>query len=310
MTTTEWIEIAAWAALGFAVIPLGWAMFRAVTIEVDDEEAVLVTELGKWTRTFRAPGLVVLPLRLMPWVRLHRVSLRRDFREFEGIHINDARGTTLLVDLWIELRVDKPEKALFQVEDWDRSLRNLVHHAATSILGNREFNEILCDRNELAQLVERDIATETARWGVQVDLVFIRNVRLLPEVSQQMFENVAARLERAKADIEEEGRLQVAMLEAETAARIAKLVADAKGQYPASVGRAFASLRDKPRVLEAYHRLYELSVMRPHRTITFDGFGDDEMRAVDAVLMAPGAEGGGLVANAFPALGPAEKRRV
>jgi len=51
-----------------------------------------------------------------------------------------------------------------------------------------------------------------------------------------MFETVAARLERAKARVEEEGRLNVAMLDAETAAKVAKLIADAKSQYPLALG--------------------------------------------------------------------------
>ncbi|WP_331111952.1 hypothetical protein [Archangium sp.] len=49
----------------------------------------------------------------------------------------------------------------FGVEDWDKSLRALVTHAALSILGDREFEHILRDRSEL---VRQDIKAETERW--------------------------------------------------------------------------------------------------------------------------------------------------
>ncbi len=272
-------------AIGAGVIPLLVLVFRAVTVAVEDEEAVLVTSFGKLTETLRKPGLHILPTKMMPWMKLERVSLRRDFRRFENVHVNDARGTTVIVDLWVEFRVADPARAIFSVSDWDHALQNLVSHAATSILGSREFREILCDRTELGELLTKDITTETAAWGLEIELVFIRNVSLLPEVSRQMFETIAARLERTKADVEETGRLDVAQLEADTSMRVATLVAEAKGQYPAAVGRALADLKTRPKIFEAYNALYDLSLVRPHRTIAFRGFAENELRAVDAAMI-------------------------
>ncbi|MBX3224483.1 MAG: SPFH/Band 7/PHB domain protein, partial [Labilithrix sp.] len=237
------------------------------------------------------------PTKLMPWMKHTRVSLRRDFRHFKDVHVNDARGTTVIVDLWVEFRVADPAKAMFSVTDWDSALQNLVSHAATSILGGREFREILCDRTELSELLAKDIAAETNAWGIAIEVVFIRNVSLLPEVSRHMFETIAARLERAKADVEENGRLDVAELEADTAMRVAMLVAEAKGQYPAAVGRALAELKARPEVFAAYNELYELSLVRPHRTVSFRGFADGELRAAEAAMVQ--IDGGG--AHGLPA---------
>lgn len=296
--TPETLRLVAGLVLGLALIPVVVLFVRATTIAVEDEEAVLVTSFGKLVSTYRSPGLHFLPTKLMPWVKCEHVSLRRDFRHFKNVHVNDARGTTVIVDLWVEFRVENPAKAIFSVTDWDHALQNLVSHAATSILGSREFREILCDRTELGELLERDIASETAAWGIEIELVFIRNVSLLPEVSRQMFETIAARLERAKADVEEHGRLDVAQLEADTAMRVAALVAEAKGQYPAAVGRALADIKVKPNVFAAYCTLYELSLVRPHRTVSFRGFAEGEIRAADAaMLQLEGASGATLPAR-------------
>lgn len=281
----ETIRLVVGLALGLGLIPVIILAVRATTVTVEDEEAVLITSFGKLVTTVREPGLHFLPSKLTPWVKHTRVSLRRDFRHFKNVHVNDARGTTVIVDLWVEFRVADPAKAIFSVTDWDHALQNLVSHAATSILGSREFREILCDRTELSDLLEKDIASDTDAWGIEIELVFIRNVSLLPEVSRQMFETIAARLERAKADIEENGRLDVAQLEADTAMRVAELVAEAKGQYPAAVGRALSELKKSPPLFHAYNDLYELSLVRPHRTVAFRGFARDELRATDAAMI-------------------------
>lgn len=261
-------------------------------LQVEHEEAVLITRFGQLSRVLTAPGWYWLPDRSLPWVSVRRASLERDFHYFRDIHINSVRGTTMLVDLWLELRITDPKKALFDVADWDRALQNLVQHAAISILGSRDFQEILTDRIEIGELLKRDIGAETARWGVSIEQLFVRNVSLLPEVSRHIFETIAARLERAKADIEEDGRLRVAQLEAQVSMQVAPLVADAKGQYPAALARAFAVMAREPAVLAAYNELYELSLVRPHRTITFTGFGDGELSAAEALMATPPQEGG------------------
>ncbi|MBX3186834.1 MAG: SPFH/Band 7/PHB domain protein [Labilithrix sp.] len=291
MSSGDAMQLVLGVVIGLALVPLGALAMRGLTMEVEDEEAVLVTSFGKLVKTFTEPGLHVYAPKALPWTKHTRVSLRRDFRHFKNVHVNDEKGTTVIVDLWVEFRVADPARAIFSVADWNRSLTNLVAHAATSILGSRDFRQILNDRTELGTLLQHDIQNETKRWGLEIELVFIRNVSVLPEVSRQMFEAIAARLERAKAHVEEIGRLQVAQLEADTARRVADLVAEAKGQYPAAIGRALAELKTKPDVYEAYNELYDLSLVRPHRTVTFRGFDGGELRAIDAAMIVPSTDG-------------------
>ena len=291
MNTPQLFQLVVSAVLAFLLLPVLARLVGLFAVEIEHEEAVLITRFGKLARVETKPGLHWLGDRVMPWVGIRRASLQRDFRHFRDVHINSVRGTTMLVDLWVELRITDPKRALYDVADWDRSLQNLVQHSAIAILGSRDFQEILTDRIEIGELLKRDIGTETARWGVAIEQVFVRNVSLLPEVSRQVFATIAARLERAKADIEEDGRLLVAQLEAKISMQVAPLVADAKGQYPAALARAFADMGSEPAVLAAYNELYELSLVRPHRTITFTGFGPGEISAADAMMPAASASG-------------------
>jgi hypothetical protein len=52
----------------------------------------------------------------------------------------------------------------------------------------------------------------------------------------------------------------------------------------------FSRLRSEPEVFKAYNELYELSLIRPHRTIAFRGFREGQMRAVDALMASPLAD--------------------
>lgn len=273
--------------LGLLVLPLIALALRALTVQVDDNEAALVTRFGKHVRTLERPGLHFLPARVLPWVRVHDVSLRRDGRRFPGVAVNDARGTSVTVDLWLELRVLDPARATFAVADWQADLPNLVARAATAVLGERTFHEILASHDELADLLRADIDAQTKAWGLQINSVRIRDVHVLPAVARDLLTTINARLERARAEIQERGRLAVASLDADTAAAVAPLVAEARAQYPLAVGRALAELRRDPPVHAAYQQLYALSLLRPHRTVAFRGWQPGEVRAADAAMMVP-----------------------
>jgi regulator of protease activity HflC (stomatin/prohibitin superfamily) len=285
MNSSQLLQLIGGIVAGLSTLPFLIGLGKLFGLQVEDEETVLVTRFGKLEKTLNKPGWHWVPERVLPWVRTFPVSRARDFRDITNIQVNDARGTTVIVDLWLEFRVADPARALFGVADWDKSLRALVTHAALSILGNRSFEHILCDRSELGEKVRQDIQDETQRWGLEVERVLIRNVSLRPEVAQQVFDTLSARLERATAEVEEEGRQRVALLDAQTSAQVAALVAEAKGQYPAAVGRAFSVLGKQPRVLHAYNELYSLSQVRPHRTVAFHGFEGDSLRAVDVAMI-------------------------
>ncbi|WP_394834540.1 SPFH/Band 7/PHB domain protein [Pendulispora rubella] len=297
--------LAVGAAIGFGLLPVLGALLRGLRVEVEDEEVVLVTRFGKLAGVLTRPGWHWVFDRVLPHVKAISVSLRRDFRNITSIRVSDARGTTVLVDIFLEFRVVDPVKATFDVADWDRSLDNVVSHAVISIFGNRPFKEILCDRTELNERLRHELEAETQRWGIAIDLAHVRNVSLLPEVSQQVVHTIAARLERAKAFVEEEGQQRVALCEAQTSARVAELLADAKAQYPAAVGRAYADLKKNPEVFAAYEVLYELSLVNPSRLTAFKGFAESEIRAADAAMLANPAEGGAPASGAIPILGGA-----
>lgn len=285
MTAQDWMTLFGGVAAGAVGLTLLALAARGFGVAVEDEHVVLVTSFGKLVAKLEKPGLHVLPTKWLPWVDVEHVSLARDFRVIHDLHVNDARGTTVMADLWVELRVVDPEKAMFAVEDWEQAVQNVVVHAAMSILGSLEFQQILDDRSELGVKLQRDVSAETERWGVKVDRVFVRNVALAPEVARQVFGSVATRLEQARAVVAEEGRLDAAQLEAETSKKVALLVARAKSQYPLAVGRALERLKQSPKVFDAYNELYELAQLRGPRTVAFRGFDQKDVRALDAAML-------------------------
>ena len=260
-------------------------------LEVHEEHEYLIVRFGKVVKVFKEPGIFFFPERVLPWTNAINVSLIRDVRVYENVQVNDAKGTSLTIDLTVELKIKDPVKALFHVENWEDSLKGFIVHSSSSLLSSKTFEEIHHDRINMGLLLKQEIAEEAASWGIEVDMIFLRKIELLPEISHQMFHAISAKLEKAKAQVDERGRLRVSLLEAQTSQRVASLIADAKGQYPAAIGRAYEHLGSDPEVLNAYKELYRLSQIRPHRTTAFFGFKEGEVNPVDAFMIHQDADG-------------------
>ncbi|MSQ84859.1 MAG: SPFH domain-containing protein [Myxococcales bacterium] len=295
MSDQAWFVLG--ALIGAVALPVATLLLLPLRVYVQEGHVTLVTRFGRLARTLTRPGWHWLPDRALPWLGLHPTSLRSQFRHIEDIAVNDKSGTTVVADIWIELRITDPVKAAFAVDDWDASLRHLVAHSVASVLAGDTFDEILQSREELGSRLAAEIGPEMQRWGVQVEQVLIQRLSLLPEVQELLLASVAAKLLRAKADIEEAGRQRVRLLEATTEEQTATLTAQAKSQYPLAVGRAYAQLAQTPELLHSYQQLYELSQIRPHRATVFRGVTDHDFRKAEAMMLVPTGEESGSFAQ-------------
>ncbi|HEY8269601.1 MAG TPA: SPFH domain-containing protein [Pseudobdellovibrionaceae bacterium] len=277
-------------ALGFissaVIIFGGYYILKSITTIVEDESETFVLNCGQVTKRLQKPGLHWVPEKIFPWIKTFSVSKQVDFRTYKGIQVNDHFGTTVIVDLWVEFKIVDPYKAIFCVENWEEVLQSLVTHTLASVLCSQTVEEILIHRTELAQSMHKVMGHQTERWGVSIQGAMIQNLGLLPETSKQFFNSVAARIEKTKALIEEEGRLQVARLDAETTYRIAELSAVAKAQMAYEIGSAYRDLARRPQLLRAFQDYWEVVQTDPRKTITFSGFENSRVAPLEASMAA------------------------
>lgn len=262
--------------IGIAALPVlaivATFLFRRLAVINPEANELLQLRFGKLHR--RATDAGLRGNRLAPWNRWIVVSRQHDERVFHNIETNDGQGTLVKVDLRVTFRIVDSDRALFTVDDWEAALESTTVHEASAELAGKDRALFLCNAPELASRLTASVKRAMASYGIEVHDVRIANVELRPEVTRQMFETVAAKLEVAKAEYEEKGRTDAAMLLARTEEQVAELEARAKTENLKAVGRAYEQLRQRPQIFEAYTDLYRLSQLDPSRIVSFDGFED------------------------------------
>lgn len=256
-------------------------IFKNTTLQVQEQGETFLLDCGKLKKKFIKPGLYWVPEKLFPWVRSINISKKIDCRTYKGIQVHDKFGTTVMVDLWVEFKIMDPYRALFSVENWEEVLHSVVIHTTASILCSQTIDEILRHRSELAEQLKENIRMEMERWGLTLSGAMIQNIGLLPEVSKQFFHSVGARIERITALVKEEGRLEVARLEATTAHRVAELNALGRSQLPLEIAKFYDSLNSDPALLKKFQEYWQMTNLDPRKTVTFSGFSENSLGIVE-----------------------------
>ncbi len=110
------------------------------------------------------------------------------------------------IDGVVFFKVDNPEKAVLEVEQFQFAISQLAQAALRDVCGKVELDTILSKREEMGQSIKATVAEETVQWGVSVLDVKIKDIQL-PENMRRMMAN--------QAEAERSRRAQIILAQAE-----------------------------------------------------------------------------------------------
>jgi len=108
-------------------------------------------------------------------------------------------SVTVAVDAVVYYKINSPLAAVCNVNDFAKSTKLLASTTLRTMLGTRNLAEILSDRENIAEEMLSHLDTATDPWGVKVERVEVKDVRLPQQLQRAMAaEAEAAREARAK----------------------------------------------------------------------------------------------------------------
>jgi len=245
-------------------------LYLLFAIRVADQwEKVAVLRLGRY-RGLRGPGLfIVIPI-------VDSLSRYVDQR----VRVANVTAESTLTRDTVPVNVDailfwlvwNAEKSILEVEDFVEAIRLSAQTALRESIGRHELAQMITERESLGRELQRILDEKTNPWGITVQSVEIRDVRI-----PQALEDAMSR--QAQAERERQARNILGQAEAEIAAKFAL---------------AAATYQDNPVALHlrAMNMLYEAIKERGSMVIV-------PSSAVETMGL------GGMLATASLAKGPA-----
>jgi len=139
-----------------------------------------------------------------------KIDLRTVSFDVPPQEILSKDSVTVAVDAVVYFRVSNPISSVVNVEDANRSTKLLAQTTLRNVLGTKSLSEILVERENISHSIQHTLDEATDPWGVKVERVEVKDVRLPQQLQRAMAaEAEASREARAKV-IAAEGEMNAA----------------------------------------------------------------------------------------------------
>ncbi|TDH14683.1 hypothetical protein EPR50_G00023060 [Perca flavescens] len=185
-----------------ATFPL--TIFMCVKIVKEYERAVIF-RLGRITgRKPKGPGLFfVLPCT----DTLVKVDLRTVSFDIPPQEILTRDSVTVSVDGVVYFRIHCPISSVANVSNAHSSTRLLAQTTLRNVLGTKNLAELLSDREGISHSMQESLDVATNPWGIKVERVEIKDVKLPQQLQRAMAAEAEASREARAKIISAEGEM-------------------------------------------------------------------------------------------------------
>ncbi|XKL68233.1 hypothetical protein PGB90_003724 [Kerria lacca] len=173
---------------------------------VQEYERAVIFRLGRLRQgDARGPGIFFI----IPCIDNYcKVDLRTVSFDVPPQEVLTKDHVTVCVDAVVYYCIKNPLHAVVNVSDYSHSTRLLAATTLRNVLGTRNLSEILSDRATITHTMQSHLDIATDPWGIKVERVEIKDVRLPQQLQRAMAaEAEAAREARAKV-IAAEGEMK------------------------------------------------------------------------------------------------------
>jgi len=185
-------------ALSYVIVVFTMPFSLCMCLKVVQEyERAVIFRLGRLSKGgAKGPGIFFV----LPCIDTYRkVDLRTVSFDVPPQEILTKDSVTVAVDAVVYYRICNATVAVSNVADYGHATRLLAATTLRNVLGTKNLTEILSDREHISHTMQSVLDEATDPWGVKVERVEVKDVRLPVQLQRAMAaEAEAAREARAK----------------------------------------------------------------------------------------------------------------
>lgn len=187
--------------------------------QVNQYERGVRFTLGRFTGLMEPGWRLIIPI----FQGYQKVDMR-----VKAVDVPDQKAITrdnvsVTVNAVIYYRVDSAEKAILEVEDFRYAISQYAQTTMRNIVGQATLDELLANREQIAEKIREVVDKETDAWGLKVNNVELKDVSLPGDMERTIAKQAEAEREKRAVIINSEGELGAAQNMAEAARILAEV---------------------------------------------------------------------------------------
>jgi regulator of protease activity HflC (stomatin/prohibitin superfamily) len=167
-------------------------------------ERAIVFRLGRFTG-IKGPGIYWL-IPLFEWQQ--KLDTRTRTVDLERQETITKDSVTIKVNAVLWFKVMSPEDAIIKVANYNQAVYQFSVTALRNIIGQHHLDEVLREREEINNTLQKIVDAATESWGIKIEMVEMKDVEI-PESMQRAMAREAeairekrARIIKAEAELE------------------------------------------------------------------------------------------------------------
>jgi regulator of protease activity HflC (stomatin/prohibitin superfamily) len=199
------------AALGFsAIVVVIIAIFVAGLLissikVVKEYERGVIFRLGRVRGGPKGPGLFIL----LPGIdRMVKVDLRIVTLDVPPQDVITRDNVPARVNAVVYFRVIDPNRSVLEIENHVLATSQISQTTLRSVLGQKDLDNLLINREEINEELQRIIDEQTDPWGIKVSVVEVKDVEIPSQMQRAMARQAESERERRAKIIAAEGEYQ------------------------------------------------------------------------------------------------------
>ncbi|MBN2093911.1 MAG: slipin family protein [Candidatus Zambryskibacteria bacterium] len=178
-------------------------LFLASLRQVNQYENGVMFTMGRYTGTKFAGWRLVIPI----FQRMQKVDLRVKAVDVPDQNAITRDNVSVKVNAVIYYKVSSAEKAIIEVEDFRYAISQYAQTTMRNIVGEATLDELLANREKIAERIRDIVDKETDAWGLKVSNVELKDVSLPPDMERTIAKQAEAEREKRAVIITSEGEL-------------------------------------------------------------------------------------------------------
>src|SRR5215211_3140871 len=197
--------------IGFAAIALVIVAIFVISVIISaikivkEYERGVIFRLGRVQGGPKGPGLFIL----IPIVdKMVKVDLRTVTMDVPPQEVITRDNVPARVTAVIYFRVIDPNKSVIEVENHVLATSQISQTTLRSVIGQKELDDLLINREEINDELQRIIDEQTEPWGIKVSVVEVKDVEIPQNMQRAMAGQAESERERRAKIIAAEGDYQ------------------------------------------------------------------------------------------------------
>lgn len=180
------------------------SILRAAIKVVPEYERGVIFRLGR-VQAAQGPGIFFIVPIIDQMTKVDMRTVTMDVPTQEAITRDNV---TVKVNAVCYFRVIDPVAAVVNVANYLLATAQISQTTMRSVLGQSELDELLSQRDQINQELQRIIDDQTEPWGIKVSIVEIKDLELPQSMQRAMARQAEAEREKRAKVIHAEGELQ------------------------------------------------------------------------------------------------------